>query len=301
MLEEADKHCKSAEKKLKKSFFGKWSIGQSDYDVAAMEYERAAKIYQLAQRHEQAIHTWELSAENFAKADLPFNQGRAFESVASIYKDTKDDSKQVEYLKKAGEAYLEDSKPDKCADAYGRAARVLRDSNPSAASELVKKALDMLYDNEQFHFMPELGRLLVAINTKAGDFLEAAASVKLNMRHFEALSQTHNFSKAAMELVVLHLARFDEIIAERDYNDMLGKCGLDPTESQICEDLIEAFKNCDAEFLADVLTRQPLTFIHPDIARLAKKLRLKEGAAKPKAPQPGAPPAAEAEDDDDWT
>ena len=55
MIEEADKHCKSAEKKLKKSFFGKWSITQSDYDVAALEYEKAAKIYQLGQRHEQAL------------------------------------------------------------------------------------------------------------------------------------------------------------------------------------------------------------------------------------------------------
>ena len=118
---------------------------------------------------------------------------------------------------------MEDGKPDKCADAYGKSARVKRESDPKGASELVNKALDLLHDNELLHMMPELGRLNVAITTKAGDYVAAAAAVKLNIRHLEALQQPHNITKAAIELVVLHLARDDAVLAKREFSSLSSK------------------------------------------------------------------------------
>ena len=276
VLEEAEKHVKSAEKKLKKSLFGKWSISQNDYDIAALEFEKAAKLYQHLKKYDKSLEIWELCAENHGKALMPYSEGKAYESIATVYKVTppspfclpyivqypiqqsipfsftivlscslrphrhthphtrqelKNEEQQVNYTKKAGIAFGEDGKPDKQAGAYVRAARLCRDNDVKTAAALVKEALEILNESENHYLMPEPGRLLVAINTKAGLYLEAVESVKYNLGHLEALEQKHNINKAAVEVVVLHLARNDTVMAERDYKELAGKYAHHHTHS----------------------------------------------------------------------
>ena len=49
---------------------------------------------------------------------------------------------------------------------------------------------------------------------------------------------------------------------------------MDGGEVSLCEDLILAFEETDADMLQEATSRQLITFIHPDIARLAKKVCL---------------------------
>eukprot|EP01059_Diplonema_ambulator_P037511 TRINITY_DN994_c0_g5_i3.p1 TRINITY_DN994_c0_g5~~TRINITY_DN994_c0_g5_i3.p1 ORF type:complete len:330 (+),score=97.39 TRINITY_DN994_c0_g5_i3:44-991(+) len=279
-LEEAAKHIKSAQKKLKKSLT-KWSIGQSDYDVAALEYEMAAKIYQHLKRWEEALGAWENAADNHGKADNHFCKGRAYDAMATIHKENKNVSEVARYTQLAGKCYLEDGKPDKYSEALVRAARLLRETQPIEAAKLVEEALATLAEEEQFHLMPEPGRLLVAIHVKAGNYLEAVKSIKSNLKHFKALNQQHNIDKGCIEIVVLHIARKDAVMAERDFKDVASLFEVTGEENLTCQDLVTAVQSNDSELMSEVLGRQIFTFLHPDIARLTKKLAGTMGPKKP--------------------
>ena len=292
-LEEAAKHIKSAQKKLKRGIT-KWSIGANDYDVAALEYESAAKIYQHLKKHKIAIETWETAASHHDKADNPYCKGRCYESIALIYKDQKNTQEQVKAILEAGKAYLEDGKPDKGADGYVRAAKLIRDSDSETAAEYVTEALTILNDEELYHLIPEPARLLVSLRVKSGDYRKAVEAVKRNAGYFKELKQPHNINKGAVEVVILHLAAKDPVMAERDFHSISEKyvlrisdlCfrivgekkkkknsfGVEGEEAMTAQELVRAYQEADEEQFNSILGRQVLTFLHPDIARLSKKV-----------------------------
>eukprot|EP01060_Flectonema_neradi_P041596 TRINITY_DN9930_c0_g1_i1.p1 TRINITY_DN9930_c0_g1~~TRINITY_DN9930_c0_g1_i1.p1 ORF type:complete len:307 (+),score=56.96 TRINITY_DN9930_c0_g1_i1:65-985(+) len=271
-LEEASKHIKSAQKKLKRGLT-KWSIGANDYDVAALEYESAAKIYQYLKKHKTAIETWETAAAHHEKADNYYCQGRCFESIAIIHKDQKNQTEQINAILSAGKAYLEDGKPDKGADAYIRAAKVSRDiDSPVKAAEYVTQALTILDDEELYHLTPEPARLLISLRVKSGDYQKAVEAIKRSAGFFKQLKQSHNIDKGAVEIVILRLAAKDPVLAERDLHSMSETFGIDGEEAITAQDLVRAYQEADEEQFNSVLGRQVLTFLHPDIARLSKKV-----------------------------
>eukprot|EP01062_Namystynia_karyoxenos_P071154 TRINITY_DN66586_c0_g1_i1.p1 TRINITY_DN66586_c0_g1~~TRINITY_DN66586_c0_g1_i1.p1 ORF type:complete len:362 (+),score=182.75 TRINITY_DN66586_c0_g1_i1:101-1087(+) len=292
-MEEAKRHIKAAEKKLKKSIT-KWSVSQNDYDQAAMEFEQAAKIYQHAKKHLAAVDTWEKAAQMHEKADNLLFSGRAYDTIAVIWKDNKEPLKQAEFIQKAGDMYLQDAKPDKYADALVRAAKVLRDAQrEKEAAGLIEKALDTLARDEKWHFMPEPGRTLVSIHVKGQDYSAAAAAADRCIRHFAALEQPHNVVKCCLEIVTLHLARNDHVLAERECGRLSEEHASFPPseEGQTARDLLEAFDGGDPDEVKEVTKRQIFSFLHPDVARLARKIT-PSGPIKKK--KPAAPPPGEA-------
>ncbi|KAJ9465602.1 Gamma-soluble NSF attachment protein [Diplonema papillatum] len=291
-LEEAAKHIKSAKKRLKTGIT-KWTVSSSDYDVAALEYEQAAKIYQHLKRTDEAIEAWQQAAEYHSKAGGPFSQGRAFDSIAAIYKDNKNVDKMASYMAQAAECYLEDNKPDKFAEGLLRAAKGIQAVDPDRANAMLEKAMGALADAEMFHLMPEYGRQRVAINVKAAKLLDAANCVKQNLAHFAQLNQDHNVSRGVLEVVVLHLARDDAVMAEREFKQLSDQYPntMNSDDAVTCMDLIEAYQKFDAEMLASVLGRQIITFMQPDIARLTRKMTIKGAKVKPAVAPAAAVPA----------
>eukprot|EP01065_Artemidia_motanka_P032392 TRINITY_DN39406_c0_g1_i1.p1 TRINITY_DN39406_c0_g1~~TRINITY_DN39406_c0_g1_i1.p1 ORF type:complete len:314 (+),score=124.01 TRINITY_DN39406_c0_g1_i1:70-1011(+) len=301
-LEQAAQHIKTAQKKLKKSLT-KWTISQSDHDQAAFEYEAAAKIYTFGKKPLAAVDAWEKAAECHDKADNLLFAGRAFDAIALIHKDAKEPTKQADAIRKAGDFYRSDGKPDKFADALIRAARVLRDCGQGdTAVGLLSTAFDTLKSSEDWHLMPDAGRTMVSIHVKAERYEAALDPLRRMIPMFKELEQPHNIMKVGLELVVLQLARKDHILAERE-RDNFGDDHPQWTQSEECGAatvLLDAFESGDVDKMKEATGMQVLTFLHPDIARLARKLKTSGDKPKKKpAEVSGEAPAAAAVDSDD--
>eukprot|EP01063_Lacrimia_lanifica_P000540 TRINITY_DN10282_c0_g1_i2.p2 TRINITY_DN10282_c0_g1~~TRINITY_DN10282_c0_g1_i2.p2 ORF type:complete len:199 (+),score=89.38 TRINITY_DN10282_c0_g1_i2:395-991(+) len=162
---------------------------------------------------------------------------------------------------------------------------------------MMKDAIETMGEQEMWHFMPDPLRTLTGIYCKDGDYLGAVEQVKKQMEVYKMIKQDHNIEKAMAEVVLLHLARNDVILAERECRQLSGDYGCTGELTYTCNDLLEAYQEGDDEAVKAHLAKQCFTFLTPDIARMTRKITVTgvKKAKKPVAsPQSASPTAAAA-------
>ena len=290
---EAASLVKSAKKRTSKSMF-KWSIDREDWDSAASEYGKAAKIYTHIGDVPGATDAFHAAVECHAKCEQSFYAGKALETLATFLKDQGKAEEVGQLYYKASQHYARANKIDAQAEALSRAAN----SAPTGSAEGIpwlEEAITLLEDNDKHHVIRPLHRTLLLQYVRAGEFLRA---VELNKRYIatcQKLDTADAAAKAGLEIVILLLHMGDSVLAEREFQAMAGPetFGFPHSQEQaVGYDLVDAAEQRDQDRLTEAGKHQIIQFLTNEIARMGKKLTVPSGAPKPK--KKAAAPAAAA-------
>lgn len=325
--EEAEKLMKSAKKHHTKTFT-KWS---ADWDDAAADYEKAAKIYAHLDSVKQTRDAYNLASMAHEKANNMYFSGKMLEALADFLKDQgsyvktpEGASECTELYCKASKVYALDRKPDRQADALMRASRVAPNcgggEGAASAYKYIIEGIDALEDHEKFHLTLDLYRACILMQIRAEKYVEAISILKREIKSFEKLQQDSSAAKAGLEIVVICLYIGDWVLADREFKEAQNGFGFMHSKEQgtACE-LLAAVEERDEERLEEAQADQTLSFLIADIARMAKKIKMvgtnaphkqpkqqvvaalvgEDGEEEAGAPAPAAEAEAPVEEDDD--
>jgi hypothetical protein len=261
-LEQAKEHVQKAEKALKKNYFAlKFS---PDYMTASAEYSEAAQLFSIAGAHDDAKVTWIKAAESRLKENDHFSAGRCYESACE--------------WEKSSECFMLASKLD-------AAARVLlkqAQNEPGKVDESFEKVIAMYTDENDDKavlavdvYRQYLAKIGVADLEKTGKVGTGVMELLKRLEHWPFVH------KEVLTLVIIALVQGDTVKAEKHLGGSMGsvKDWLKSGECRLAEDLVQAIKEQDAELLATTLKKQTLTYLRPDIVRLARTLKVAEHTA----------------------
>ena len=300
---------KSAKKHYTKTIT-KWSV---DYDLAADDYEKAAKIYTHLKLTNEAREAWLEASAAHTKAKNPFFAAKCIDNLAQYLKEdeayaaTDKGAKEISDLYiQVSDMYALDGKPERQAEALQQAAKLTPTSDAPAAAAKILRAIDALEDNDKHHHTPDAYRALLLVQVRANMTADAINTLKRQMKTAEVLNQPATAAKAGLEIVVLSLASGDFVLADQEFRALQQAYGFGHSREQtVAFDLMNAFEERDEEQLKTAVKSQVLQFLIPDIARLAKRLKLSGVTNVPAQNQArvvgeaAPPPAAEEEDEDD--
>jgi tetratricopeptide (TPR) repeat protein len=284
---EAAALMKSAKKHHTKSFT-KW---KEDWDSAAVDYEKAAQIYTHMNKKAEATEAWNRCSEAHEKAKNIFLAGKACDSLGNYLKDNDDPAAAFTAFCRAGRMYALDSKPERQAEALQRAARSLPPDRAAEANKVLLEAIQCLEDGEKWYMAPDIFRMLIIGQLRAGQHADAITTIKREIKTFLSLQQQSNCARAMLEVVVICLAIGDTVLAEREFKEFGQVPGVSGSKEQgLAYDLIQAVDQGNEKLLVELQKEQLFSFLVPEVARMVKKLKCN---ARPIAAVPSAAPGGE--------
>jgi len=205
----------------------------------------------------------------------------------------------MKYFVEASKIYAQDNKPDRQADALGKASRCAGNGGVES-SKLLLEGIETLENNEKWHLTPDLYRALVVQQLRANDLVSAIATLKRQFRAFRALDQGPNAAKAALEIIVICLYLGDWVLADREFKELQSQFGFPHSREQaVAYDLLTAIEDRDEERLKEICKEQTFTFLTVEVARMTKKLKIQGTNAPARAPNSTTDPVAGTMEEDD--
>eukprot|EP00760_Papus_ankaliazontas_P024510 PhM_4_TR2366/c0_g2_i1/m.6641/K21198/NAPG, SNAPG; gamma-soluble NSF attachment protein len=249
---------------------------KADWDSAATEYEKAAQIYTHLKKVAEAKDAWYATADAHSHAHNLYLAGKAMEQCAQLQKDTKDADGAAQSYAKASVYFMEDSKPDRQAEALQRAARTIMPISAEQGAAYLEEGLRALEAAEKYHLTTDLFPLLTQCHLKAGKVAEALATLKRHIVALRALDQGKHIARAMLEIIIVCAASGDEVLARRELEecDQLAPEFMRHEEWALAGDLLGALESRDEARLTQVTKDQTLTFLNVEVCRMAKKLKV---------------------------
>jgi hypothetical protein len=302
-IAEANKLMKAGKDKVTKGLFN-WS---PDYDDGADMFAKAASIFRGNQLWDQAKQAFELAAENYEKAKFLGHAAKMCEQAGMMLVDERKPLAGVPLLERAAKYYLLDDKSMMTSGILTKAARALLDTeDPSLAmkaTEMLMGGITALENDDKHILTKDLYRLAVLCLLRAEKYDDAIATLKRQIPSLVKASNADQVAKNSLEIIIIWLHRGDGVQANRALQELgataQGFSGSD--EHYKAQDLLAAFDDRDQDRLAEVGKAQLLTFLIPEISRMAKRLKVAAGGPRPKdvAGGSGGGAAASAANDDD--
>lgn len=267
-----------------------------DWAGAALEYDKAALSYKNGKEWALATDAYKKVADSHKENGVLSASARALESAAACCKDgLKDAEKCAEFYRMAAETYHIDNKDDRAADALTKGAKAIdtlaekiKDDNKRA--EMYSLAVQLVKDGINFY---EDAEKLAIYGLKA---IKSAITIALRARLAEeaiglyekmilicvgdnAAQRYNDINKAALSLVILHLARGDEVSASRVFERECGRDTGNERTSFVHSDfgkcatkLLDAWDSNDQDAVDVVVKSQDVTFLDNELVRIARKL-----------------------------
>lgn len=278
---EAKEHILEAEKSLKTSFF-KW---QPDYDSAAHAYEKAAVCYRNAKKVKEARDVYVKAAECHRSNRGYFHAAKDYEQAALLMKEQKQFEDAVHLMQIAAKLFREHGTPDTAAITLEKTAKFMETVNVEVAISLYLEAVDVVMIEDRprqaVQSMAAAARLLVRQRQydKAVEIIEKERDLHFESQNWSAIH------RAVLFLVLVHLARSDQVAAEKVLHASLRYEGF--TESEIgavLEQLVKAIDEQDGDQTVEVLSLPLFKYLDNDYAKLAKTLASQYGGSRPSRP-----------------
>ena len=268
--EQARAHMAAGDKALKKSFMSlKFS---ADYTTAASEFMEAAQLFSQAGACMEAKDAWRRSGEARLNEDDHFSAGRCFENAGDLNRAAdcyqlagKQDAAVRVWLKQGESSQTDDENPEAFIQAYERVIDMYTVQDPGKAI----LAVDV--------FRNYLSRIGTANPTQYLEVSTRFAEV------LKSINQLPFVYKEIASQVIVALGQGDNVKAGAVLDNAMAIDGImRSSEYSLAHDLYEAVRSHDAETMEVVRKRQVLTFLRPEIVKIAKTLRV-AGSAMPAA------------------
>ncbi|KEG15645.1 putative Gamma-soluble NSF attachment protein (SNAP-gamma) (N-ethylmaleimide-sensitive factor attachment protein, gamma) [Trypanosoma grayi] len=309
-LKEAEALMKSAAKHAEVGLF-KW---KPNWDGAATDYEKAARIYTHAENSVMATDAWRKASNAHEKAGNSTFAARSMESLALFLGDLAQRrgagaggasllSDAISTYAEASRLYELDGKFDRQAESLKSAALLLGKGTATGGADLqrvcdlLRSAVEVLeerVEEQQVYAtrLPDMYHLWMLTHLRGGDVPGAVTVLERKLGFttggprkslYERLAQPQNAAKAILEVVVLCLSRADPVWARQEVEKLRSVPGFAGSrEEATVEVLLSSFEDRDVEQLKEAVKEQTLQFITADISRLAKKLSIKGSEAHAK-------------------
>lgn len=255
-LEEAKEHMKRGEAALKKNIFAlKFS---ADYMTAASEFSEAAQAFASAGSREEANSAWIRAGECRLKENDHFSAGRCFETAGAF-------DRAAECFGLAGKA-----------DSAARALMKQAEADPSKSHAAFEKVIAMYTledDNKAILSIDIFRQYLQKIGTSD---LDKYAEISQRLSEvFKRVGQWAYVHKEILTLVIIALSQKDTIKARKILDESMNgvQDWVRSNEFSIAEDLLESVSDHDDEKLQLTLKKQILTFLRPEVFRIAQTLK----------------------------
>lgn len=253
-LQEAQEHLKRAEIAMKKNIFAfKFS---PDLMTAASEYSEAAQAFFQAGSPEESKAAWLRAGEIRLKQNDQFSAGRCFESAGAF--------------DKASESYGLAGKTDAAARALMKSA----ETDPARSAEAFEKVI-AIYDNDDKAILAVdiFRQYLNKIGTE--DLVRYAAISERFTEVLKKVGQWAYVHKEILTQIIVALVFGDTVKASKILDSSMSvQDWMRSSEYGLAEDLVTSIKERDEEALATTLKKQQITFLRPEVVRLARTLKV---------------------------
>jgi len=278
---EAEAAMIAGAKCLKTSMLGRW---KPDWELAAVEYEKAAVAFRVAKAMPQAIGAFTKLAEAHEKSNSLFAAAKHFETAALLAKDLKQTEHAAQLYEKSSALHVEDGRVDDAASALVKGARAVEAESAQRGSDLMLAACD-LFDDADLSQVQELASLdtykaAVQYLLRSKQYARAATLLRRQALMHVRVDQPHGVAVCELSRVVVLLkgndyeaaaAGCDEAQARGD-----GFGGNDEAFSAL--ELLDAYARQDAEAVAAVLSQSAFSYLDNAVSLLAKTLTLETAA-----------------------
>ncbi|KAI8431233.1 hypothetical protein MSG28_001270 [Choristoneura fumiferana] len=262
-VQEAQEHCKAAEKYLKTSFL-RW---KPDYDSAADEYSQAAQCYRIARDLKNSKECHLKASEMYNKHKAFFHAGKALENAILVSKETASPEEIYNLATEAASLYQQQGSGDSAAAVLDKAAKIIEEQSPEHAYKLFAQAAEVS-SHQGAEYVSKASRILVKLQwyDQAVDSLRreigfhqesgnmgaigrlTVAVVLVQLARGDAVAAEKAYkgtSVASVAVVLVQLARGDAVAAEKAYKEWGNNC--DVAEMQTIEQLLAAYDDEDRE------------------------------------------------------
>lgn len=223
---------------------------------------------------DRAKDCWEKAATGHKAQRSNWHAAKALEKAADMAGEAAQYSDVESLYYRSAELYLEEGRPESAAEAVSRAAGLLSQVNPNAASGLYAKAIEWLEDSGKDSMYGEMYRQAISHALRNKKWAEAVSLLfKLATSAYGAHAMA-TMSKAYLGAIVVWLYAEDGSNAWQSYQDALCVDEFSSSDQAFAaEALIQAYRSISTESIDAVISSHSC-FRHLDnsIARLAKLL-----------------------------
>lgn len=271
--EDARAHLALAEKALKTSFFSmKFS---PDYLTASMEYNQAATRFRAAgcPQDAMAASIKEASIKEQHLNDL-HGAGRAYEAAGAIAESAAPESVAANW-EQAARCYQISGRGETATKMLQKLATLHEKQGcVGEAKAALESAIAIFESEDKDYNLGDIYKAYIGLIIRTGDY---EAALLIIDRYIEVLSRQRHFPfvhKEVLGKVLLLLKLGDTVRAD----EVVGHAGavegfFASKECEVGSELIEAFRSGDAEAVERLLKDQTISFLHIEIARMARSLR----------------------------
>ncbi|XP_032527249.2 gamma-soluble NSF attachment protein isoform X1 [Danaus plexippus] len=269
-LQEAQEHCKAAEKFLKTSLL-KW---KPDYDSAADEYNQAAQCYRIARDVNKSKECYMKASDLYTKNHSFFHAGKAIENAVIVSKEVASPEELYNMGLESSNLYQQHGSGDSGANVLDKVAKIIEDRAPELAVKLFQQAADVSSTESSQHqgseYISKSSRILV----KMERYDEAVDSIRREIGFHQESGNINAVGRLTVAIVLVQLARGDAVAAEKAYKEWGNNC--EAPEMQTIEQLLQAYDEEDRESAKRALASPFIRSMDVEYARLATTVPLPE-------------------------
>ncbi|XP_046414884.1 gamma-soluble NSF attachment protein-like isoform X1 [Neodiprion virginianus] len=283
-MEEGMAHIRQAEKSLKTSLL-KW---RPDFEIAADEYSHAATCFRNAKAFQQCKECLMKASDCHKQNRSWFHAAKSMEQALLVCKELGNLTEVPKLAHSACSLYQQHGSPESGASVLDKAAKLLEATEPAQALELYKRAADVVMSEDSprqaAEYMSKVARILVKLKM----YDQAADAIRREIGMHQQIDHTPSVGRLAVALVLVQLARGDQVAAEKAFKEWGNYC--DVPEVQTLEMLLQAYDNEDADSARSALNSPFIKHMDVEYAKLARGLPLPqvEYAVPPAGVRPNA-------------
>ncbi|XP_049885345.1 gamma-soluble NSF attachment protein-like [Pectinophora gossypiella] len=274
-LQEAQEHCRAAEKFLKTSLL-RW---KPDFDSAADEYSQAAQCYRIARDLKMSKECHLKASEYYLKNRAFFHAAKALENAIIVAKEMATPQELYNLATESASLYQQHGSGDSGANVLDKAAKILENNSPELAVKLFQQAADVSSTESSQHqgaeYISKASRILVKLQR----YDEAVDSLRREIGFHQEAGNTGAVGRLTVAIVLVQLARGDAVAAEKAYKEWGNNC--EAPEIETLETLLQAYDEEDREAAKRALRSPFIRSMDVEYARLASTVPLPEGIDLP--------------------
>lgn len=267
-IEEGNAHIRQAEKSLKTSLL-KW---RPDFEVAADEYTHAATCFRIVKSYDQCRDCLMKASNCYKENRSWFHAAKSIEQAVLICKEMGNLKDIPRLAHSACSYYQQHGSPESGATVLDKAAKMIESSDPQQALELFKRAADIVMGEDSprqaAEYMSKVARILVKLQM----YDQAADAIRREIGMHQAIDHAPSVGRLTVALVLVQLARGDQVAAEKVFREWGNYC--EAPEVETLEMLLQAYDNEDADAARSALNSPFIKHMDVEYAKLARGLPL---------------------------
>ncbi|KAH9419423.1 hypothetical protein DERP_010635 [Dermatophagoides pteronyssinus] len=268
-VNEANECYSKAEKALKTGLM-KW---RPDYEIAANEYSKAAKIFRQARMPEKAIEANLKAANCYEQSRSYFSAAKCYEQAGSISKDMKDWDKMIGYYEKCCLYYREHGVPDTAALTFNKVAGVLETIKPEKSADWYSRCYDITLNEDRYLQAAEYANKAVRMYLKLKNYDDA---IRMSEKAFEAYvtgGEERSAGRQSVVTVIIQLARDDSVAAQKAY--LANRKYIHQDECYTLDQLFQGLDQFDNTIIYQSLKSPFLSSMDNEIVKIVRDLLIK--------------------------